>query len=246
MKITFGEAETDRRLGYVAARCDNCDGIVKMEVRRRGMSIHILGIALGSGTFLSAYGRCTTCKAVVPLEPTDFPVIRKAGSEPLSELIAATNPQLADESGQAWREFERFAAIRAPFLDTDELFVGGTHKLVKFDRTSVLGFVTALALPILVGYLSSFLPLSDSTRSTVFLSLIALFFVGVMLAFVIYFRYPTRVIRRLTLPRIVGVLRPLTPASAEIDMVLKRLRQYDHRICDYVSTQGLMKALTQG
>ncbi|MBU2713583.1 hypothetical protein, partial [Zooshikella harenae] len=52
-----------------------------------------------------------------------------------------------------------------------------------------------------------------------------------------------RVLQKQTLPLIVNDLYPLTPQDDEIENVLNKLNHYSYRICKFVNTKTVVKAL---
>lgn len=243
MMLIWGTSPTKRKLGYVADKCLPSGKVSKIEVYRIGQTGHFFWIPIGKGQFIESYGICELCNSKIELEISDYVQIHKDKYASARELVPITNPRLLDKSGKLSEEFLRFSSIREPFLKFGQYLNINANAETKFDKTSVLAFLVTFSVPIGLWYLFSKLPIAPQIELYIFKGLFGLFCMGFITSLFLFIRYPYRVIKKETLPKIVKELEPQNPTQEEIENVLKKIGSYGHRVPKYFSAKSIMKAL---
>lgn len=245
MILIWGTSPTKRKIGYVADKCVSCDELAKIEVHRIGQTGHIFWIPLGKGQFIQSYGICTSCNSKIALEISDYVQISKNRKAQANDLVKITNPRLLDKSGKMNEDFFRFSSIREPFLKFGQYLNLDANSETKFDKTSGLAFLATFAIPIGLGQLLSFLTIAPDIEMYIVKGLIGAFCAGFIVSLFLFFRYPYRVVKKKTLPKIAEELALLKPEQEEIENVLKKLGSYGHRVPKFFSAKAVMNALTR-
>ena len=229
-------------MGFVAERCPACDTVRSFRIVRLGQTSHIFWLPLGKGRLIGYYGVCQQCAGEIDIEPTDYASICKRQPESLAELQTVTNPRLDPNNRDAVSSHERFRRVRDPLLRFNtsllQRYAGGT----RFDKTSGLAFFATLAIPFTI-FAVDLTFLSQEIQDALGQVAISGFVLGLVASFVVLAREPRRFFRRQIEPQIARELSQVNPRPDELDDCLAKLKKYEYKIRDYVSTTRLMELM---
>jgi len=239
MFIVFGEKKVTRKMGFVADRCPTCEAVQPVRVNRLGMAPHIFWLPLGRGRLIEYFGVCQECGGQFDIDPTDYVFLAKRPTDSLSDLMLETNPKLDPNNRDAVDAFERFRRVRDPMLRANQALMQRSAKGTRFDRTSGLALLASVVIPIMM-FTIDLTFLSYSMQQLIGVAAIWTFILGLISSFVLFAREPRRFFRRELEPVIAKELIMVNPRPDELDDYLKRIKQYEYRVSEHVTTRRLL------
>lgn len=75
MIIIWGYKATEKKLGYVAEYCTNCQGVRTVKIIRVGRAFHLYYVPFGQGDLVGYDGVCRRCELRFGVRITDYPAI---------------------------------------------------------------------------------------------------------------------------------------------------------------------------
>ena len=239
MFLVFGEKQYTKKMGFVAEHCPTCEAITPFKINRVGRTAHIFWLPLSKGHLIGYYGVCQQCAGEFDIEPTDYVSLSRKHLDKLSDLQIATNPKLDPRNRDALTSFERFRSIRDPLLrfnrSLQQRYAGGT----RLDWTSGLAFLATFAIPVVM-FTVDLTFLSSATQETIRTLSIWAFLFGLISSFVLLAWEPRRFFRRKLESKIVEELSKVNPQADELDECLKRIKKYEYKVREHVSTTRLL------
>jgi hypothetical protein len=243
MLLIWGTRLTKRKLGFVAENCPRCKAMRTVRIDRIGMASHVFFVSVGAGPLLGFRGECRTCSGQFDVCPLDYAGFDKNSKATPESLLATTNPRLLDSGASGRAERARAIAIRDPLLRFDASLRDRYRRGHRLDLMTTLAFVASIAVPLLIGWLSRSLGLSEGPKQAVGWLALATFLVGLVAAFVLLYGEPRRFFQRQLRPEIKRALQPLKPELAEIEACLGSLKKYGYRISRFVTPATLVEDL---
>lgn len=242
MLLIWGTRQTKRKLGFVAENCPRCKAIRTVRIDRIGMTSHVFFVSIGAGQLLGFRAECCTCSGQFDVCPMDYTGFDKNGKAIPESLMATTNPKLA-AGASARAEQARTIAIRDPLLRFDASLRDRYLRGHRLDGVTALAFVASVVVPLLMGWLSRSLGLSDGLKEATGWLALGVFLIGLVGSFVLMYGEPKRFFRRQLRPEIKRALQPLRPEPAELEACVSSLKKYGYRISRFVTPQGLIEDL---
>jgi hypothetical protein len=219
------------------------------KVKRVGMAGHIYYISLGEGELVGHVRTCDVCDVDLNAQPERY---REIHSEklPAAQLAPITNPdwrrnyvarlavekELASAFGKISAE-DRQALIEEPFLLLAPK-VEARFSASQFDGP------TSLALVGLVLAVAGAVAVAGKVPESASGPVIALgWVIGIGLVVWQVMQIKHRYFRDKIFPTLVPALRPLKPTAAELEAVLKRMKQRGEKMGSKLDLKRLLAAL---
>ena len=242
MIIIWGYQGTEKKLGYVAEYCGNCQDVRSVKIIRVGRVFHLYYIPFGEGALVGYDGVCRRCELRFGVTITDYPEIEKDKHAELVTLVEKTNPKLVAGNEAAMAAWRRMSEVREPFVRYNRNLVQRSLSAAGFDARTIIAFLASVAVPLAFFYLASMVAASDAANSTIVLISVALFLGGFTCAVVLSRKAPLRYFSSNVEKPLIEEVRRLAPSRAELEGCVAGLREYGYRIANLVSVERILES----
>lgn len=246
MIIIWGFKATEKKLGYVAEYCTNCQDVRTVKIIRVGRAFHLYYVPFGEGTLVGYDGVCRRCELRFGVRITDYPAIETDKHAALVSIVEKTNPKLMAGNEAAVAAWRRVSEISEPFIRYNRTLLQWSPSAAGMDMRAAIAAFCTFAVPLAFIYLADVLPLPESVKAWGGLSSAILFCVGLGVTGMLSRRAPHRYYRSTVEGPLTQEVLRLAPTREELEACVGGLREYGYRIGKLVSVDRMLTAPIQG
>jgi hypothetical protein len=238
--IVFGKKKKRKSLGYVADLCPICRSIKPMALTKISVASHVYYVSLGQGKSLGFLATCDECGYVFETDYLRYKTVQKKRVDDLRQLIHQTNPtihevhaerlELEDRVKRNARFLDketRKKLIIEPFVLLNPLYEDIMYGETKFDKTSSLGCLGAFLISVLAFVIAFLVP--PALKESAGVASLVIPAAAFIVALVIYYTAPFRLVKSEYMPRLLRALKPLQPTIEELHEVKRKLTDMQFR-----------------
>ncbi len=256
--LMWGKVRREQPIGYVADFCPICRNVKAFRLLADRVSWHIYHIRLGPGKLLGHIGVCLACGIRISAKVSDFKAVAAVLPQRLEELVAESFPDVYSAYGGRLRTEEhirqdphsftaedRMRLIREPFNLLAPIFEHKCKSGPELDRKNGTGCLLTIAVPVVLMILAGKAGLSEEAYDRFVWPVFWLAVAGGAATTIYFFATANRrFLKSYVMPILVRGLRPLKPASGEIDLAIESLRSAKFRLGKKLKASAVMEALT--